>query len=326
MGGGGTYYARDVTPKSLRTSRGFSSVAEEKMSRSKLDQTLLPNGRKLVCQNKNPVVYAFDVTGSMGNLPKIIFDKMPMMAGQLVERGYLEDPAISLAAIGDLICDEAPIQIGDFSQIRNLDDWLQKIYLEGHGGGQAKESYEFTAYFYARKIEIPNAITPIFLFTGDEGFREEIYSSDLKKYYSSDKDCENIDSKTIFEELKKKFKGDGFLIHRYYNNRGMADSEIVKQWEGILGEEKVIKLGDDLAIADTTLGLFAIVSGKCSLEEYLQDMKTRKQDPERVAKVKESLEKLSAAIKPTSKASKTRQQAKQKTEEPGTKPNKPGRL
>ncbi|MBI2449958.1 MAG: hypothetical protein HYV47_00305 [Candidatus Nealsonbacteria bacterium] len=312
MGGGGTYYDRDVTDRNRRTDKGFSDVAESKMSRSKVDAAVLPRGRKLTCTAKSPVVYAFDVTGSMGDLPKIIFDKMPMMAGQLIEKGYLEDVMMSLSAVGDILSDQAPLQVCDFALVKNLDEWLQRIWLEGQGGGQARESYEFIAYFYAKMCDIPNAETPIFLFTGDEGFRENLPAATLREYFG--KGSENTDAKSIFEELKKKFKGNVFLIHRRYNQ---GDQEIVAQWENVLGKERVIKLGSDLAIADVTLGVFAIVAGKRTLEEYLQDMKTRGQDDQRIAEVRKSLEVLAAMIKPARKISK---------KAPATEKKKPGRI
>ena len=291
MGGGGTYYDRDVTDKTQRTSRGFSTVAEEKLSRDRADPALRPYKRKIICNNKSPIVFAFDVTGSMGNLPKIIYDKMPMIAGQIVEQGYLDDPIVSLAAIGDILCDEAPIQIGDFALVRNLDEWLQRIWLEGGGGGHAKESYEFTIYFYARNCEIPNAETPFFIITGDEGFREKLLATDLRERFGGEH--ESIDSQTVFEELKQKFQNNVFLVHRYYSG---ADAKIVKQWEDTLGKEKVIRLGSDLAIADTILGIFALVTGSRTLDEYLQDMKNRGQTRERIAEVKKSLEPLAASL------------------------------
>jgi len=42
------------------------------------------------------------------------------------------------------------------------------MYLEGGGGGQSYESYEYGAYFYAQHCEIPNAELPFFFVTGDE--------------------------------------------------------------------------------------------------------------------------------------------------------------
>ena len=322
MGGGGTYYDRDVTDRSRRTSRGFSDVAETKMSRSRVDAAVLPRGRKLTCTTKSPVVYAFDVTGSMGDLPKIIYDKMPMMAGQLIEKGYLEDTMISLSAVGDVLSDQAPLQVCDFSVVKNLDEWLQRIWLEGNGGGQARESYEFIAYFYAKMCDIPNAETPIFLFTGDEGFRENLPAGTLKTHFGQGH--ESTHAFSVFEELKKKFKGNVFLIHRRYG--GGRDQQIVEQWESVLGKEKVIKLGSDLAIADVTLGVFAIVTGKRTLEEYLQDMKVRGQTEERIAEVRESLKTLAATVKPAAGQKKSSKKTGETATPLKTKKKKLGRI
>ena len=335
MGGGGGYYDRDVTDRSRRMASGFSDIAEQKMSRARVDRAVLPFNRKLTCAAINPVVYAFDVTGSMGKLPKIIYDKMPMVAGQVVEQGYLEDPKISLSAVGDVLSDQAPLQVCDFTAIRNLDEWLQRIWLEGNGGGQAQESYELIAYFYARMCEIPNAQTPIFLFTGDEGFRFSLPAATIREYFGAE--GESTNAKVIFEELKNKFKGNVFLIHRRYKE--VQDRGIVEQWENMLGKEKVIKLGSDLAIADVTLGLIAIISGKRALEEYLQDMRTRKnlatgelepQSEERIAEVRESLAPLASVITPAVRKKAPAQETNSSElpaineEEPKSK--KPGRL
>lgn len=323
MGGGGSYYDRDVTDKSRRGDKGFSDIAEEKMSKTKVDKTVLPYGRKLICAAKSPVVYAFDVTGSMDNLPKIIFDKMPMMAGQLIEHGYFEDLMISLSAVGDILSDQAPLQVCDFSVIKNLDEWLQRIWLEGNGGGQAHESYELIAYFYARMCEMPNAKTPVFLFTGDEGFRENLPADTLRKYFGGG--LENTDAKSIFQELKKKFKGNVFLIHRRYHQDDQ-DREIVAQWENVLDREKIIKLSNDLAIADVTLGVFVIITGKRTLEEYLSDMKTRGQTAERIAEVRESLRELAATVKLVRPEKSDKKIAETATTPSETKNKKPGRI
>ena len=46
----------------------------------------------------------------MGDWSKIIYDKMPMFYGQIMMHGYLKDPALSIAGIGDAIAgDKAPL-------------------------------------------------------------------------------------------------------------------------------------------------------------------------------------------------------------------------
>ncbi|HEU0051351.1 MAG TPA: hypothetical protein VFQ60_04850 [Patescibacteria group bacterium] len=295
MGGGGSYYDRDVHDGYARSSRGTSDAAEQEMSRQSVDRGLLPEKRQLVCEAESPVVYAFDVTGSMGNLPVIIYDKMPMMVGQISEHGYLQDPKMSLAAVGDIQCDLAPIQIGDFAELRRLDDWLKRIWLEGGGGGQDVESYEFTAYFHARYLDISKAKKPFFLFTGDEGFRDMLYASDLARHFGGEH--QDIEADAVFAELRRKFLDNVFLIHRRYS-KDHLDPRIVCQWKRVLGENHVIILGSDQSIADVTLGLFAIVTGARTLKEYLRDLKTARDKPqsdERVREVERSLSPIAEA-------------------------------
>ncbi|HEY3445800.1 MAG TPA: hypothetical protein VGK67_05510 [Myxococcales bacterium] len=293
MGGGGSYYDRDTKDGYDRGSSGTSTAADEKMGRRAADPGLLPKDRKIECQAKTPVVFAFDVTGSMGNLPKIIYDKMPLIAGQIMECGYLDDPQVSLAAVGDIVSDVGPIQIADFSAIRKLDDWLERIWLEGNGGGQAKESYEFTMYYYARCCDLGDPELPFFLITGDEGFRETLYKGDLERHFGGKH--ETIEAEQVVAELKKKFKDNVFIIRRQYS--GSENEKIQVQWEKLLGKDFVIPLLSDQAIADVTLGVFAIAGGTRTLDEYLGDLKTKRAVPqtdERCAEVRKSLERYAA--------------------------------
>ena len=302
MGGGGNFYDRDVTSKSYRSSSGATDVSEQALSSIGVDPMFLPKNRKLTCEAKNPLVYAFDVTGSMGNLPKIIYDKWPGIVGQIIARKYLPDPQMSLAAVGDIVSDRAPQQMADFSALRNLDRYFKRIYIEGNGGGQGVESYEMTAYYYAYLCDMPNAENPICLFTGDEGFREELYADDLREHFGGEH--KDTTAKKVFEDLIKKFKGNVFLIHRYYSTNG-SDESIVSMWRRVLGQSRIIFLPreDDLAIGDITLGLYAVVSGARTVAQYLEDMKTRPlnlgenvkyepQSPERIQLVEKALQPL----------------------------------
>jgi hypothetical protein len=302
MGGSsGEYYARDVTSKAYRLSTGATNFAERELSQRSIDPEFLPKNRTLVSQAKNPLVYLFDVTGSMDNLPKIIYDKWPGIVGQVIAREYLPDPEMSLTAVGDITSDKAPLQVADFSVLRNLDRYFKRIWFEKQGGGQDRESYEMAAYFYAYRCKLPNAENPICLITGDEGFREKLYARDLQEQFGG----EHADTTAakVFADLIKKFKGNVFLIHRFYRTRE-ADEQIVNQWRDVLGRERIIMLPKgqegDLAIGDITLGVYAMLSGARTLAQYLEDMQTRPlnlaqdityepQSPERIRQVAEAL-------------------------------------
>ncbi|HMV43081.1 MAG TPA: hypothetical protein PKD50_11135, partial [Leptospiraceae bacterium] len=141
MGGGS--YDRDVGSTSSSSDYDFSDytdTAKKALKNTSASKQVLPLKRNLVCKNKSPIVVAIDGTGSMGNDAYIIYDKMPMFYGQILMQGYLEDPSISFAVVGDAYSDMSPIQVCDFEQGTKLDEWLEKLWIEHNGGGQSRES------------------------------------------------------------------------------------------------------------------------------------------------------------------------------------------
>src|SRR5215470_12941620 len=96
------------------------------------------------------IAVLFDVTGSMGNVPRVLQEKLPQLLGLLVRKGYVAHPQIMFGAIGDATCDRAPLQVGQFESDNRMDGDLERILLEGGGGGQKTESYELALYFMAR--------------------------------------------------------------------------------------------------------------------------------------------------------------------------------
>lgn len=95
-----------------------------------------------------------------------------MFYGQIKLQGYLPDPAISFCAIGDATCDEAPLQVSGFGQGKEIDEIVQKLYLEGHGGANEHESYELAAYFYNHHVKLTANSLAFFFVTGDEAYFE----------------------------------------------------------------------------------------------------------------------------------------------------------
>ena len=107
--------------------------------------------------NSLPVIIALDVTGSMRTIPhSLVKEGLPNMVGNMIQRG-VTDPAILFLGIGDHTCDDAPLQVGQFeSGDEELDLWLTRTWLEGHGGGNNGESY-LLAWYFAAKHTITDA-------------------------------------------------------------------------------------------------------------------------------------------------------------------------
>lgn len=294
MGGGGEHYDRDTKDGYAATDRGFSQAAETLMGRRGADPGVLPKGRRVGSNARSPTVLCYDVTGSVDALPMIFADKLPLIAGQIGELRYLDDPEISLSAVGD-IGDRAPIQVADFAKIRHLDDWLQRLWREKGGLANGVEAYEFLAYYYAFCCDIPDAVTPFFVFIADEGMRRSLYKSDLERVFGGTH--QNIDTVDVFRALDRAFKGNVFLVHRHY---GIDDDKALSVWRECLGDDRIVKLGTDRSIADVLLGLFAIVTGARTLDAYLDDMvsaRARPQSAHRVAEVRTALTRVSEFAK-----------------------------
>lgn len=230
MGGG--YYDRDVGTSS--TSDGFSytaysSAAGSAMSQKALHVDLSPAGRALTCTNRSPIVVAMDVTRSRGDDSKIVYDKMPMLFGQLLMQGYLEDPAISFSAIGDATCDQAPLQVAGFATGTALDGWLTKLWLEEGGGGTGRESYELAAFFYARRVVVTGQGKGYFFFTGDEGFYPEVSGEQVARLLGG-APGPDVPARDVFAELAREFHV--FFVYPKKaadKRRGDIDAEIASR-------------------------------------------------------------------------------------------------
>src|SRR5205814_1656783 len=97
-----------------------------------------------------PIAVFFDVTGSMGWVPRELQKKLPKLFGLLLQKGYVEHPQVLFGAIGDAYVDRVPLQIGQFESDNRSDENLETFILEGGGGGGNHESYNLAAYYMAR--------------------------------------------------------------------------------------------------------------------------------------------------------------------------------
>ncbi len=101
-----------------------------------------------------PVVFALDVTGSMGDIPRLLAQQELPTFMQLITDVGVADPQLLFMAIGDANSDQAPLQVGQFESTAELmDQWLTRSYLEGGGGGTGEESYELAFYVLAQHTE-----------------------------------------------------------------------------------------------------------------------------------------------------------------------------
>jgi hypothetical protein len=101
-----------------------------------------------------PIVFALDVTGSMGEIPKrLAREELPAFM-KMIQACGIADPQILFMAVGDATTDQAPLQVGQFESTAELmDQWLTWSFLEGGGGAQEHESYELALYFLSEHLD-----------------------------------------------------------------------------------------------------------------------------------------------------------------------------
>lgn len=206
------------------------------------------------------IAVLFDVTGSMGQVPRVMQTKLGALMRVLIQKGYVEHPQVLFGGIGDAYCDRVPLQIGQFESGLEMDDDLGKIYIEGGGGGQVYESYELGVYFMARHTSIDcweKRGKKGYLFTiGDEKPYDVVRKEQIEKHIG-DKVQGNVDSADIFNEAQKMY--EHFHIVPTNTAHG-KNPDIHKHWRKYMGE-RVLILDDESAVCETIALAIALCEG-----------------------------------------------------------------
>lgn len=141
----GTSFSHDRTAKSTGRYAAHEALDPNKKNSAGLN---IREARDSADQpNSVPIVVGFDATGSMGGVPRLTQQKLTGLFGLLLRKGYVEDPTISIAAYGDSYVDRVPLQISQFESDNRIDDNLDKLFLEGGGGGNMGETQSLLWYY-----------------------------------------------------------------------------------------------------------------------------------------------------------------------------------
>jgi hypothetical protein len=203
------------------------------------------------------VAVIFDVTGSMGSVPRVLQTKLGNLMRLLIDEGYLAHPQVLFGAVGDAYCDRVPLQIGQFESGLEMDEDLGKIYLEGGGGGQVYESYELALYFMARHTALDcdeRRRRKGYLFTiGDEKPYTQV-SRQQVAHLIGDNLRQDLPVEQIIAEVQERY--DYFHIIPTHTTHGRSP-DVQACWQALLGE-RVLLLEDAAAVCETialTIGL-----------------------------------------------------------------------
>ncbi|MBW7883110.1 MAG: hypothetical protein H3C34_10815 [Caldilineaceae bacterium] len=196
------------------------------------------------------IAVLFDVTGSMGTVPRVLQTKLGSLMRVLIEHGYVAHPQILFGAVGDAHCDVAPLQIGQFESGLEMDDDLGKIYLEGGGGGQVHESYELALYYMARHTAIDCFSLRHrkgYLFTiGDEKPYPVLRRNHILQHIGDSLE-RDVPLAPILAAVQQRYN----YFHIIPTNTAHGRSpDVQARWQALLGE-RVLLLDDEAAVCET---------------------------------------------------------------------------
>ncbi len=183
------------------------------------------------------VVFALDVTGSMGDIPVLLAKtQLPTFMTTIMDLG-VKDPQLLFMAVGDVYSDRAPLQVGQFeSAAKEMDQWLTRSFLEGNGGGSNEESYETAMYFAARHTEMDcwtkRNKRGYFFMTGDELPYGRVCAKKVKSLIDDDIPAD-LPTEVVTKALSEMF--EPFFLIPDLGRRGRCE----RRWRDLLGDNVV---------------------------------------------------------------------------------------
>lgn len=218
----------------IRTGRTAAAAAHELLDPKKMRDGRRESRDSAEHPESVGVVVGTDVTGSFSTLPKQIVGKVPSILGAIIKNGALDHPQLCFTAIGDVECDRVPLQVGQFDTGTEVEDNIDKFFLEGGGGGNSHESYDLWFYFLARCtsmdcLEKRGKKGYAFLIE-DEPFSGQVRKQDVKDVFGQDIQG-NIPIKNIVNEALEKFE---IYVIRPRSVAWGKDPRISQAWEDLL--------------------------------------------------------------------------------------------
>lgn len=152
-----------------------------------------------------PVILALDVTGSMGQTAVEVAKKLNVIMTNLY--GKVKDVEFMVMGIGDFVYDYSPLQVSQFESDIRIAEQLDKIWFEGHGGGNSYESYTAAWYFGAVATKLDcwkRGKKGIIITMGDECLNPYLPKGKIKNHLGIDVQ-DDIETRTVYEMVKDKY-------------------------------------------------------------------------------------------------------------------------
>lgn len=235
------------TYTSYHSTRVAGKTREEVFQSRNIDPALDPCNielRESRDSDKNPestpIIIGLDVTGSMGLLAEALAGDLNTLVTAIYDRKPVTDPHICCMGIGDIECDQAPLQVTQFEADIRIAEQLTQIWIESGGGGNQHESYTLPWYFAIHKV-VSDAWEKRqrkgYLFTvGDELPTPVLRKHHLEAKYGW-QSANGEELLNLYDQVSEKWEVFHIIADHNARNRG---GRLSKAWEEVLGQRAIV--------------------------------------------------------------------------------------
>lgn len=245
--GCGSFTSSSFASYSASHGRSYDSatgrVTGQTYTASHIDEDMKPYGVMRECCNTDehpntiPVILALDVTGSMGSACKETAAALGTIMQDLYAR--FNDVQIMVMGIGDVVYDDAPIQISQFESDVRIAEWLDKIWLEYGGGGNSYESYSAAWYMGLHHTKLDaydkQGRKGIIITMGDEPLNPYLPKGNMNRIVGDNLQGD-VETNDLYNDACKKFDIFHIAVDSKYSSYQRHKEGINNTFGSLLGE------------------------------------------------------------------------------------------
>ena len=220
----------------------------------------------------NAIIIAFDLTGSMGQIPHAFVRKgLSRLVEEIIRRSkakpevrkMVSDPHIMIMGVGDASCDRAPLQVTQFEADVRIGDQLTSIWIESGGGANTWESYNLPWYFAARRTSIDcfeKRAKKGYLFTiGDEMPPERLEGAHIEKVLGERVE-RDLSSADVLAMASRSYEVFHLIAEQGSHCRANHDA-VFTAWRSLMGQ-RAMPLADHEDLAQCVVSTIEVCEGE----------------------------------------------------------------
>lgn len=230
-------------------------VSGQEFKSRRIDESLDPKKFKVrECVNSDehpntiPVILALDVTGSMGSACRETAEALGVIITNLYKNH--KDIEFCVMGIGDLAYDSAPVQMSQYESDVRIAEALDKIYMEGGGGGNGYESYTAAWYMGLKRTKLDcfdkQQRKGIIITMGDEPLNPYLPKRGLNDSANATEESD-VETDKLYEQATKKFDIFHIAVDSPDDSYAYYAKSIEESFRPVLGDRLKISTIQNLA-------------------------------------------------------------------------------